>query len=92
MFSQMVKYRQAQLIHMDARVKMLGEVVENIRAVKLYAYAKLFGDKVARLRVMELKKLRVNGFNRATMNATMAFIPTLAAVREFHLFVPETAL
>jgi hypothetical protein len=82
MFTQMVKYRQKQLVHVDARVRLLSEVIENIRAVKLYAYGKLFGEQVRDLRKSELKELRKNGFNRATMNATMAFIPTLAAVRE----------
>jgi hypothetical protein len=82
MFTQMVKYRQKQLVHVDARVRLLSEVIENIRAVKLYAYGKLFGEQVCELRKSELRELRKNGFNRATMNATMAFIPTLAAVRE----------
>ena len=82
MFSRMVKYRQLQLTYIDARVKLLSEVVGSIRSVKVYAYTKLFGHRVEKLRVDELKKLKVNGFNRATMNATMVFIPTLAAVCE----------
>lgn len=82
MFAQMVKYRQLQLKHIDARVKLLSEVIDGIRSVKLYAYTELFGAKVKRLREEELAKLKVNGFNRATMNATMSFIPILAAVCE----------
>jgi hypothetical protein len=78
----MVKYRQLQLTFIDARVKLLSEVVGSIRSVKLYAFTQLFGNRVKKLRVDELNKLKVNGFNRATMNATMVFIPTLAAVRE----------
>lgn len=80
MFTRMVKYRQLQLTFIDSRVKLLSEVVDNIRSVKLYAYTELFGRRVEKLRRDELKKLKVNGFNRATMNATMVFIPTLAAV------------
>lgn len=50
--------------------------------VKLYAYEVFFGEKVSKLRRQELAKLRRNGLNRATMSATMQFIPILAAVRE----------
>jgi ATP-binding cassette subfamily C (CFTR/MRP) protein 1 len=82
MFTRMVKYRQLQLEFIDSRVKLLHEVIDNIRSVKLYAYTDLFGDRVEKLRKDELEKLKVNGFNRATMNATMVLIPTLAAVCE----------
>ena len=47
-----------------------------------YAYEVFFGEKVSKLRRQELAKLRRNGLNRATMTATMQFIPILAAVRE----------
>ena len=47
-----------------------------------YAYEAFFGEKVSKLRRQELAKLRRNGLNRATMTATMQFIPILAAVRE----------
>lgn len=87
MFARMVKYRQLQLVHIDARVKLLSQVVKSIRHIKLYAYTRLFGDKVQSLRVQELSNLRVNGVNRATMNATMSFIPVLAAVCKFVVLV-----
>jgi len=82
MFTRMVKYRQLQLALIDSRVRLLSEVIDNIRSVKLYAYTDLFGERVEKLRKDEIGKLKVNGFNRATMNATMVFIPTLAAVCE----------
>lgn len=64
----------------DTRVRLLSEIINNIRAVKLYAYENFFGEKVSVLRREELAKLRRNGINRATMFATMSFIPVLAAV------------
>ncbi|KAL7425014.1 hypothetical protein Q5752_000701 [Cryptotrichosporon argae] len=83
MFVQMVRARQAQVAVIDDRVRLLSEVVGNIRAVKLYAYEALFGAKVAALRRAELGALRRNGRNRATMTASMSFIPILAAVLTF---------
>ncbi|KAK4686687.1 hypothetical protein P7C73_g3435, partial [Tremellales sp. Uapishka_1] len=83
MFVQMITYRQQQMKIVDTRVRLLSEIINNIRAVKLYAYEVFFGEKVSSLRRQELAKLRRNGLNRSTMNATMSFIPILAAVLTF---------
>ncbi|EAL23016.1 hypothetical protein CNBA7830 [Cryptococcus deneoformans B-3501A] len=80
MFAVMVRTRQSQLTYVDARVRLLSETITSIRAVKLFAYVSFFSSKVTELRKKELVFLKKNGFNRASMNATMAFIPTLAAV------------
>ena len=83
MFVRLITYRHEQMAIVDKRVRLLSEIVNNIRAVKLYAYETFFGDKVAGYRRQELSKLRRNGLNRATMTATMSFIPILAAVLTF---------
>ncbi|CAD6567059.1 MAG: hypothetical protein TREMPRED_003289 [Tremellales sp. Tagirdzhanova-0007] len=83
MFVRLITYRQAQMKIVDVRVRLLSEIINNIRAVKLYAYEVFFGEKVSKLRRQELAKLRRNGLNRATMNATMSFIPILASVLTF---------
>ncbi|ODO10352.1 hypothetical protein I350_00947 [Cryptococcus amylolentus CBS 6273] len=83
MFTLMVRTRITQLTHVDARVRLLSETITSIRAVKLFAYVAYFSNKVTELRKKELIYLRKNGFNRASMNATMAVIPTLAAVLTF---------
>ncbi|WVQ85784.1 hypothetical protein IAT38_007951 [Cryptococcus sp. DSM 104549] len=83
MFTLMVRTRQSQLTFVDSRVRLLSETITAIRAVKLFAYVSLFCKKVNDLRTQELVYLRRNGFNRALMNAMMAFIPTLAAVLTF---------
>ncbi|WWC92897.1 uncharacterized protein L201_007859 [Kwoniella dendrophila CBS 6074] len=41
----------------DTRVRLLTEILNNVRAVKLYAYERFFGDKVADIRREELKKI-----------------------------------
>ncbi|OXG54431.1 cadmium ion transporter [Cryptococcus neoformans Th84] len=83
MFAAMVRTRHSQLSYVDARVRLLSETITSIRAVKLFAYVSFFSSKVTELRKRELVFLKKNGFNRASMNATMAFIPTLAAVLTF---------
>ncbi|KJE02687.1 cadmium ion transporter [Cryptococcus gattii NT-10] len=83
MFAIMVRTRQSQLTYVDARVRLLSEVIASIRAVKLFAYVSFFSNKVTELRKKEMVFLKKNGFYRASMNATMAFIPTLAAVLTF---------
>ncbi|WWC92110.1 uncharacterized protein L201_007064 [Kwoniella dendrophila CBS 6074] len=83
MFSRMIKTRQSQLKYVDSRVRLLSETITSIRSVKLFSYVNFFSSKVNEMRKNELIYLKKNGFNRATMNATMAFIPTLAAVLTF---------
>ncbi|WWD08510.1 hypothetical protein V865_006622 [Kwoniella europaea PYCC6329] len=80
MFTRMIHTRQSQLQYVDSRVRLLSETITSIRSVKLFAYVQFFSNKVNEMRKNELIYLRKNGFNRATMNATMAVIPTLAAV------------
>lgn len=83
MFVRMITYRQAQMKVVDTRVRLLTEIINNIRAVKLYAYENLFGEKVSALRRKELAKLRRNGLNRSFMISTMNFVPVLATVLTF---------
>ncbi|OCF58423.1 cadmium ion transporter [Kwoniella mangroviensis CBS 10435] len=83
MFTRMIHTRQSQLQYVDSRVRLLSETISSIRSVKLFAYVQFFSNKVNDMRKNELIYLRKNGFNRATMNATMAVIPTLAAVLTF---------
>ncbi|WVQ95732.1 hypothetical protein IAU59_002831 [Kwoniella sp. CBS 9459] len=83
MFTRMMRTRQSQLRYVDGRVRLLGETITAIRSVKLFAYVSFFSSRVAEMRKNELVHLRRNGWNRATMNASMAVIPTLAAVLTF---------
>ena len=81
MFFSMISNRRKQMVIVDKRVRLLSEVIQSIRAVKLYAYEAFFGDKVMDLRRKELEMLRKNGVNRAFMFSTITFVPTLATVR-----------
>jgi ABC-type multidrug transport system fused ATPase/permease subunit len=82
LFGQLIKYRAGQEKIVDKRVRLITEVINNIRVVKLYAYESIFGEKVAELRSQELEKLKGFGLMHALINSTFYFLPILAAVCE----------
>jgi len=80
MFKTILKYRQKQEKIVDRRVRLLGEVINNIRAVKLYAYESHFEARISELREKELKKLKLYGLLRSLVTATFWFAPVLASI------------
>ena len=58
MFKKLLSFRTEQEKLVDKRVKLLTEAINNIRVVKLYAYEKLFLDKVSAIRRQEHAQLR----------------------------------
>lgn len=83
LFGKMIGSRQAQMKLVDGRVRLLNEVLNNIRQVKLNAYESLFMQKLLAFRSKELGRLRLIVRNRAVMIATMTLLPTAAAVLTF---------
>lgn len=83
MFAKMLSYRSTQQSHVDTRIRLISEVINHIRAVKLYGYQTHFAQAVSGLRRKELEELRRSGFVRAAMAGLGYFIPTLAAVSEW---------
>jgi len=74
------------MVVVDKRVRLLSEVINNIRAVKLFAFEAFFGERVTQLRRQELDKLRANGLNRSFMFSTVTLVPTMAIVCEPTVF------
>ncbi|KAL8287275.1 hypothetical protein RQP46_003727 [Phenoliferia psychrophenolica] len=79
----MMRCRQTQLKKVDQRVRLIQEVLNGIRVVKLYAYETFFKSKIAEIRAEELISLKSIGWARAGMSSTMSFVPILAAVLSF---------
>ncbi|WVQ96140.1 hypothetical protein IAU59_003242 [Kwoniella sp. CBS 9459] len=77
------RLRKEQNKVVDTRVRMLSEILNNIRAVKLYAYEVWFGQRIGAMRGNELEKFRSNILSRSILTATMTFVPTLAAILTF---------
>ena len=66
----------------DGRVRLLNEIINNIRAVKLYAYESHFADRISDIRQQEHVKLGRYGLLRSLVNGIFYFTPILAAVCE----------
>ena len=79
----MIANRQKQLRTVDKRVRLLQEVLNGIRVIKLYSYEVFFKAKIQELRSEEIDKLRKISLVRATMTSSMSFMPVLAAVLTF---------
>jgi hypothetical protein len=67
---------------MDKRVRLMLEIINNIRAVKLHAYESHMSRKVSDVREKEMKLLRVFGILRSMLSALFDFVPVLAIVCE----------
>nr|XP_031863483.1 uncharacterized protein CI109_001359 [Kwoniella shandongensis]KAA5530555.1 hypothetical protein CI109_001359 [Kwoniella shandongensis] len=83
MYKQVAQLRQDQTRLIDVRVRLLSETLNNIRAIKLYAYERWFGMRTSEMRKQELSKLSHNNLLRSGLSASMSFIPTLAAILTF---------
>ncbi|WVQ76019.1 hypothetical protein IAR50_005655 [Cryptococcus sp. DSM 104548] len=83
MFKRISKLRKAQTEIIDTRVRLVSEVLNNIGAVKLYAYEKLWADRIEDMRREELERLRSNSVGKSSLNMVVTFIPTLAAIMTY---------
>ncbi|WVQ83250.1 hypothetical protein IAT38_005389 [Cryptococcus sp. DSM 104549] len=83
MFKRITRLRKTQTSIVDTRVRILSEILNNIRAVKLYAYESWWAEKIGGMRREELGQARKNNLGKSGMNMTMTFVPTLAAILTF---------
>ncbi|ORX37805.1 P-loop containing nucleoside triphosphate hydrolase protein [Kockovaella imperatae] len=83
LFTRLLRLRTEQQDIVDDRIRLLTEIINNMRAVKQYAYEDVFAARVMALREMELNKIRSYTFVRANVNATFFFMPVLAAILTF---------
>jgi hypothetical protein len=68
----------------------MSEILNNMRAVKLYAYESHLGRKITAIRQEETAVLRQYGMLRATINSLFSFVPVIAIVCESR--APEAAI
>ncbi|WVR08170.1 hypothetical protein IAU60_005216 [Kwoniella sp. DSM 27419] len=86
LFTLINKKADAVMQQTDKRVRFISEILNSIRAVKLYAYESYFSQKVAEIRRDELRYIRQKAFARAIMMAVLNAAPTIAAVLTFVTF------
>ncbi|KAL8287285.1 hypothetical protein RQP46_003737 [Phenoliferia psychrophenolica] len=79
----LMRSRKGQLQKVDHRVRLIQEVLNGIRVVKLYAYETFFLERITKVRQEELASLRSIGIARASMSSSMSFVPIAAAILTF---------
>ncbi|KAF8984488.1 P-loop containing nucleoside triphosphate hydrolase protein [Cyathus striatus] len=78
----MVQYAKGVKIT-DQRVRLITEVLQGIRLIKYYAWEMFYSARIAKLRKMELKRVRRMIVALSWMISTISFIPLLATVLSF---------
>ncbi|CAO3622955.1 unnamed protein product [Cunninghamella blakesleeana] len=84
-------YQKIQMGNKDARVKLMNEILNGIRVIKLYAWEIPFFDKVSYIRNdLELATLKKIGIFAAVQTFTWTSIPFLVSLTTFALFIATT--
>lgn len=81
-FKLLLACRNDQEKVVDQRTGLLTEIINNIRAVKLYAYESLFGQKVQVMRDEERKLLNRYSLLRTFVRTTFSIVPLVASICE----------
>ncbi|KAI9249020.1 multi drug resistance-associated protein MRP [Sporodiniella umbellata] len=81
-------YQKTQMGNKDARVKLMNEILNGIRVIKLYAWEAPFLEKINYIRNdLELATLRKIGVFSAVQNFTWSSIPFLVSLSTFAVYV-----
>ncbi|XP_016051783.1 PREDICTED: multidrug resistance-associated protein 1 [Miniopterus natalensis] len=85
-----MKTKTYQVAHMkskDSRIKLMNEILNGIKVLKLYAWELAFKDKVLAIRQEELKVLKKSAYLAAVGTFTWVCTPFLVALSTFAVFV-----
>ncbi|XP_015416781.1 PREDICTED: multidrug resistance-associated protein 1 [Myotis davidii] len=85
-----MKTKTYQVAHMkskDSRIKLMNEILNGIKVLKLYAWELAFKDKVLAIRQEELKVLKKSAYLAAMGTFTWVCTPFLVALCTFAVYV-----
>ncbi|KAM7148295.1 multidrug resistance-associated protein 1 isoform 1-T1 [Molossus nigricans] len=85
-----MKTKTYQVAHMkskDSRIKLMNEILNGIKVLKLYAWELAFKDKVLAIRQEELKVLKKSAYLAAVGTFTWVCTPFLVALCTFAVYV-----
>ncbi|XP_060220230.1 multidrug resistance-associated protein 1 isoform X4 [Meriones unguiculatus] len=85
-----MKTKTYQVAHMkskDNRIKLMNEILNGIKVLKLYAWELAFQDKVLNIRQEELKVLKKSAYLAAVGTFTWVCTPFLVALSTFAVYV-----
>ncbi|MGH0129637.1 UNVERIFIED_CONTAM: hypothetical protein FKN15_048342 [Acipenser sinensis] len=80
-------YQVAQMKNKDNRIKLMNEVLNGMKVLKLYAWELAFKDKVLEIRQSELKVLKKIAYLAAISTFTWVCAPFLVALSTFAVYV-----
>ncbi|KAI7889943.1 multi drug resistance-associated protein MRP [Mucor mucedo] len=81
-------YQKTQMGNKDSRVKLMNEILNGIRVIKLYAWESPFLEKISYIRnELELATLKKIGVLSAVQNFTWTSIPFLVSLTTFAVYV-----
>lgn len=84
----MKNLQKQQMKNKDARSRLVAEIVNNMKSIKLYAWGAAFMNKLNYIRNdLELKNLRKIGAGQAFANFTWSTTPFLVSCSTFAVFV-----
>uniref|UniRef100_UPI00398E8F75 ATP-binding cassette sub-family C member 3-like isoform X2 n=1 Tax=Pristiophorus japonicus TaxID=55135 RepID=UPI00398E8F75 len=76
-----------QMQHKDARIKLMNEILNGMKVLKLYAWEPSFEQKVLAIRQKELKILKKAAYLNALSTFTWTTAPFIVALTTFAVFV-----
>ncbi|XP_049426792.1 multidrug resistance-associated protein 1 isoform X3 [Epinephelus fuscoguttatus] len=80
-------YQVAQMKSKDSRIKLMNEMLNGIKVLKLYAWEMAFKDKVSKIRESELQVLKKAAYLGAMSTFTWVCAPFLVALSTFSVYV-----
>ncbi|XP_055876897.1 multidrug resistance-associated protein 1-like isoform X3 [Biomphalaria glabrata] len=81
------QYQVAQMSLKDARIKLMNEILNGIKVLKLYAWEGSFEEKVLDIRNKELKVLRKSAYLNAVSSFFWTCAPVLVSLTTFAVYV-----
>jgi hypothetical protein len=73
----------------DQRIKMMNEILNGIRVLKLYAWEMAFIRSITHIREKELGYIRQKAIISAVSSILSTFTPILVSMRMLQFFVPS---
>ncbi|XP_030581396.1 multidrug resistance-associated protein 1 [Archocentrus centrarchus] len=80
-------YQVAQMKSKDNRIKLMNEMLNGIKVLKLYAWELAFKEKVSEIRESELRVLKKAAYLAAVSTFTWVCAPFLVALSTFTVYV-----
>ncbi len=85
--SRMRRLQLRQMLNKDRRTKLMDEILNGIKILKLYAWETSFEQKVLRIRRTEIRSLRWLAYYSAGMTFLWTCAPVVIALASFATFV-----